>query len=193
MANKKVVISCEGFKARRQEGNGYTQGEIKDILGLQEVGYELEQGSEPVFADSRKTLVLQSGITGATVTANLMELDTTERQEFLGVQVEDGMELYTSDLVPPYLSVSWKLKCNDGTFIHYGLTRGNFSIPNSSAATMENSPEQQDQVEMEGNFMSRDSDKLVFVRVHDQAEGFDEQKFLEKIHGAATTEEIPAG
>lgn len=192
MANKKVVISCEGFKARRQEGNGYEAGEIKNILGLQEVGYELEQGSEPIFADSRKTLVLQSGITGATVTANLMELDTIERQEFLGVKVEEGMELYTSDLVPPYLSVSWKLKCNDGSFVHYGLTRGNFSVPNSSASTMENSPEQQDQVEMEGNFMSRESDKLVFVRVHDAADGFTEKAFLEKIHGTAV-EPIPEG
>lgn len=193
MANKKVVVSCEGFKARRQEGNGYTQGEIKDILGLQEVGYEVEQGSEPVFADSMRALTLQSGLTGATVTANLMELTTEERQEILGIKVQEGMEIYTSDAIPPYVSLSWKLKCSDGSFVHYGFARGNFSVPNSSASTMEDSPEQQDQVELEGSFIPRQDDKVLYVRIHDGAEGFTEQAFLDFIHGTATTEEIPAG
>ena len=31
---------------------------------------------------------------------------------------------------------------------------------------MEDSPEQQDQVEMEGSFVQRDNDKLVFARIH---------------------------
>lgn len=183
MANKKVVVSCQDFKARRQEGNGFKKGELKDIRGLQEVGVELEQGSEPVFADGRKTLVLQSGVTGATVTANVMELDTSERQEILGIETEDGMELYKTNLIAPYTSVSWKYECSDGTFIHYGLTRGTFNIPNSSASTKEDSVEQKDQVEMEGAFIGREEDLLVFTRVHDQAEGFDENKFLKKIHG----------
>ena len=33
-----------------------------------------------------------------------MELNKSEREQFLGVKVDKGMELYTSDLVPPYLS-----------------------------------------------------------------------------------------
>ncbi|EGQ3323221.1 hypothetical protein G0U04_001790 [Staphylococcus pseudintermedius] len=189
MADKKVAITCEGFKARRQDGNGYKKGELTDVLGLQEVGIELEQGNEPVYADGVKKLNLFSGITGATVTANLMELNKEEREQFLGVTVDKGMELYKSDLVPPYVSVSWKYRCNDGSFIYYGLTRGNFNIPNSNASTMEDSPEQQDQVEMEGSFVQRDTDKLVFARIHSADPEFDETAFYKAIHGddAVTT------
>ncbi len=189
MADKKVAITCEGFKARRQDGNGYKKGKLTDVLGLQEVGIELEQGNEPVYADGVKKLNLFSGITGATVTANLMELNKEEREQFLGVTVDKGMELYKSDLVPPYVSVSWKYRCNDGSFIYYGLTRGNFNIPNSNASTMKDSPEQQDQVEMEGSFVQRDTDKLVFARIHSADPEFDETAFYKAIHGddAVTT------
>ncbi|HAR6002719.1 TPA: hypothetical protein I1628_000331 [Staphylococcus pseudintermedius] len=189
MADKKVAITCEGFKARRQDGNGYKKGKLTDVLGLQEVGIELEQGNEPVYADGVKKLNLFSGIAGATVTANLMELNKEEREQFLGVTVDKGMELYKSDLVPPYVSVSWKYRCNDGSFIYYGLTRGNFNIPNSNASTMEDSPEQQDQVEMEGSFVQRDTDKLVFARIHSADPEFDETAFYKAIHGddAVTT------
>ncbi|RIO64188.1 hypothetical protein BUZ34_03160 [Staphylococcus haemolyticus] len=195
MADKKVAITCEGFKVRRQEGNGFEIGKLTDVPGLQEIELELEQGNEPVYADGVKKLNLFSGITGATVTANLMELNKEEREQFLGVKVENGMELYTSDLVPPYVSVSWKYRCNDGSFIYYGLTRGNFNIPNTSASTMEDSPEQQDQVEMEGSFVQRDKDKLVYARIHSADPEFDEAAFYKAIHGddtsVTTEEELP--
>lgn len=187
MADKKVAITCEGFKARRQKGNGFEAGELKNILGLQEVGYELEQGNEPVHADGKKKLNLYSGITGATVTANLMELDREERTLLFGIEVEQGMELYKTDSVPPNVSVSWKYRCNDGSFIYYGLTHGNFNIPNSSASTMEDSPEQQDQVEMEGSFFGREDDNLVVVRIWSKDPDFDEAAFYERIHGTVTT------
>ena len=183
MADKKVAITCEGFKVRRQEGNGFEIGKLTDVPGLQEIELELEQGNEPVYADGVKKLNLFSGITGATLTANVMELNKSEREQFLGVKVEKGMELYTSDLVPPYLSASWKYRCNDGSFIYYGLTRGNFNIPNTSASTMEDSPEQQDQVEMEGSFVQRDTDKLVFARIHSADPDFNEEDFYKAIHG----------
>ncbi|MDU0485556.1 major tail protein [Staphylococcus haemolyticus] len=195
MADKKVAITCEGFKARRQEGNGFEAGKLTDVPGLQEIELELEQGNEPVYADGVKKLNLFSGITGATVTANLMELNKEEREQFLGVKIDKGMELYTSDLVPPYLSVSWKYRCNDGSFIYYGLTRGNFNIPNTSASTMEDSPEQQDQVEMEGSFVQRDNDKLVFARIHSADPDFNEEDFYKAIHGddaVTTADDIPA-
>ncbi|WP_343237054.1 major tail protein, partial [Staphylococcus sp. GDB8P47P] len=112
MADKKVAITCEGFKIRKQEGNGFEAGELKDVPGLQEIELELEQGNEPVYADGVKKLSLFSGITGATLTANLMELTKEERNEILGVKNEKGIELYTSDLVPPYVSATWKYRCN---------------------------------------------------------------------------------
>lgn len=193
MADKKVAITCEGFKARRQAGNNFEKGELKDVPGLQEIELELEQGNEPVYADGVKKLAMFSGITGATLTTTLMELSKSERTLFLGIKVDNGMEIYTSDMVPPYVSATWKYRCNDGSFIHYGLARGNFNIPNTSASTMEDSPEQQDQVEMEGSFMQRDSDKVVFVRIHDGDPEFPgEDAFLKFIHGDdAITEATP--
>lgn len=181
--DKRVAITCEGFKMRRQEGNGFEKGELKDVPGLQEIGLELEQGNEPVHADGVKKLNLFSGITGATITANLMELDKDERSEFLGIKVENGIEKYTSDQIPPYVSASWKYRCSDGTFIYYGVTRGNFNIPNTSASTMEDSPEQQDQVEMEGSFVQRTEDKLVYARIHSADPEFKESEFYKAIHG----------
>ncbi|MEM5397935.1 major tail protein [Staphylococcus gallinarum] len=185
MADKKVAITCEGFKARRQEGNGFEKDVLKDVPGLQEIELELEQGNEPVYADGVKKFSLFSGITGATLTTTLMELSKEERQMFLGIKVENGMEIYASDAVPPYVSASWKYRCSDGSYIHYGLVRGNFNIPNTSASTMEDSPEQQDQIEMEGSFMQRSSkDKTVYVRIHDGDPEFPgEDAFLKFVHG----------
>ncbi|MDW4141558.1 hypothetical protein QI252_06250 [Staphylococcus saprophyticus] len=189
MADNKVAITCEDFKARRQEGNGFEAGEIQNVPGLQEIELELEQGNEPVYADGVKKLVLYSGITGATLTATLMELSKAERTMLLGIKVENGMEIYSSDMVPPYVSVSWKYRCNDGSYVHFGLVRGNFNIPGTSSSTMEDSPEQQDQVEIEGSFMQRSSeDKTTFVRIHDGDPEFPgEEEFLKFIHGEVTT------
>lgn len=195
MADKTVAITCEGFKIRRQDGNGFKQGELKDVPGLQEVSLEPDSGSEPIYADGVKKLNLYSGVTGATVTASLMQLSSEEREMFLGIKVEDGMELYTTDLVPPNVSVSWKYRCSDGSYIYFGLPKGNFNLPESKASTMEDKPEQQDQSEIEGSFVGRDSDKLVYTRVWSGTEGFDEAKFYEKIHGAPTapTETVQPG
>ncbi|AID02997.1 hypothetical protein BE24_05290 [Staphylococcus xylosus] len=187
MADKKVAITCEGFMIRKQDGNGFEAGELKEVKGLQEIELELEQGNEPVYADGVKKLSLFSGITGATLTANLMELTKEERNEILGVKNDKGIEMYTSDMVPPYVSATWKYRCNDGSFIYYGLTRGNFNIPGTSASTMEDSPEQQDQIEMEGSFMQRDEDKLVFARIHSADPDFNEEDFYRAIHGEVTT------
>ncbi|MDV2096849.1 hypothetical protein, partial [Acinetobacter baumannii] len=57
--------------------------------------------------------------------------------------------------------------------------------------TMEDSPEQQDQVEMEGSFVQRDDDKLVFARIHSADPDFNEEDFYKAIHGddAVTTDD----
>ncbi|MBN4909460.1 hypothetical protein IDG46_05695 [Staphylococcus sp. EG-SA-13] len=193
MAKKRAVIGCEGFEIKVQEGNGYEVGKIIPVPGLQEVGLELESEQGKIPADNEIAIILNSGVTGATVTGNFVELSSEERAELLGVSIEDGMEVYRKDLVPPYVSASWKYRCNDGTFIYMGATRGNFGLPSSSAATLEDgAPEHQDQVELEGTFIPR-ADGVVFVRVHDKSENFSEKKFMELIHGVSTTEAVPEG
>lgn len=185
MAKKKVVIGCEGFTIRAQEGNGRKEaGEVMKIPGLQEIELEIESDQGKVFADNETALVLNSGVTGATVTGNFVELSSEERAELLGVTVENGIEKYLKDLVPPYVSASWKYRCNDGSYIYFGVTRGNFGLPNSSAETLEDeAPEAQDQVELEGTFIPRENDGLVYARIHDQSEDFDEETFMKLIHG----------
>lgn len=193
MAKKRAVIGCEGFEIKVQEGNGYEAGKKIPVPGLQEVGLELESEQGKIPADNEIAIILNSGVTGATVTGNFVELSSEERAELLGVSIEDGMEVYRKDLVPPYVSASWKYRCNDGTFIYMGATRGNFGLPSSSAATLEDgAPEHQDQVELEGTFIPR-ADGVVFVRVHEKSENFSEEKFMELIHGASTTEAVPEG
>lgn len=184
MAKKKVVIGCQDFTMRQQTGNGIEEvGELLPIPGLQEIELEIESEQGKVFADNETALVLNSGVTGATITGNFVELSSEERAQLIGVKVENGIEMYSKDLIPPYVSVSWKYKCNDGSYIYFGATRGNFGLPSSSAETMEDeAPEQQDQVELEGTFIPR-TDGLVYARVHDQAEGFSEEAFLNLIHG----------
>ena len=186
MGKSKVVIGCQDFTMRKQVGNGVdVVGEMLPIPGLQEIELEIESEQGKVFADNETALVLNSGVTGATITGNFVELDSAERAELIGVEVDatTGAELYKKDLIPPYVSVSWKYKCNDGSYIYFGATRGNFGLPSSSAETMEDeAPEQQDQVELEGTFIPR-ADGLVYARVHDQAAGFSEEAFLNLIHG----------
>lgn len=187
MAKNKVVIGCEGFTMRKQVGNGVeTVGELMPIPGLQEIELEIESEQGKVFADNETALVLNSGVTGATITGNFVDLESQERAELIGVEIDEttGTELYKKDLIPPYVSVSWKYRCNDGSYIYFGATRGNFGLPSSSAETMEDeAPEQQDQVELEGTFIPRE-DGLVYARVHDKAPGFSEEAFYNLIHGA---------
>ena len=106
MSKKKVVIGCQDFTVCKQVGNGYeTAGEVLAVPGLQEIELEIESEQRKVFADNETALVLNSGVTGATVTGNFIELDSKERAELIGVEVdENGMELYKKDLLPPYVS-----------------------------------------------------------------------------------------
>lgn len=183
MAKQKAVIGCEGFKIKVQKGNGYEPGKVTPVPGLQEVGLEVDSEQNKVPADNETALILNSGVTGVTLTGNFVELSSEERAELLGVSIKDGMEVYKKDLVPPYVSSSWKYRCNDGSFIHMGVTRGNFGLPSSSASTLEDgAPEAQDQVELEGTFIPRE-DGVVFVRVHDKSKDFEESKFMKLIHG----------
>lgn len=191
MGKQKVVIGCQDFAIRKQLGNGVKEkGSLMPIPGLQEVGLEIESEQGKVFADNETALVLNSGVTGATVTGNFIDLTSQERADLLGVEIKDGMEVYSKNLIPPYVSASWKLKCNDGSYIYFGVMKGNFGLPSSSAETMEDgAPEQQDQVELEGTFIPREEDGYVYVRVHDQDPAFDEAKFMALVHGEGYDQE----
>lgn len=192
MGKSKVVIGCQDFTMRKQVGNGVeTVGELMPIPGLQEIELEIESEQGKVFADNETALVLNSGVTGATITGNFVELTSEERAELIGVKIENGMEVYAKDLIPPYVSVSWKYRCNDGSYIYFGATRGNFGLPGSSAETMEDeAPEQQDQVELEGTFIPR-TDGVVYVRVHDKAPNFSEEAFMNLVHGEGAMDVTP--
>ncbi|MCD8896594.1 major tail protein [Mammaliicoccus sciuri] len=199
-SKKVLTIGCEGFKFKVQKDKTGNSGELKDLTSLQEVGLEIEAEQGKVFADNETFEVLNSGVTGATVTGTFVDLTAEERAELLGVENKKGMRIYSKDTIPPYVSVSWKLRCSDGTFMHYGVTYGTFGIPSSSASTMEDgAPEQQNAQELEGNFIPRKNgeDKAVYAEMWSGEESFNENEFLEFIHGKSETTEpeetIPEG
>ena len=155
---------------------------IKDtrkMSGLSEVKLELTNELKTLAADDGPYLVLSGGITEAKETINLYDIDSIMKKDLYGIDIQDGTEVYTKNLVPNYVT-----KLSNGKHCWVGLTKGMFSLPGISIKTQDGAPDPEAD-EIEGNLVPRgdaDTGTILLIGREDN-EGFDFAKFHAMVFG----------
>ncbi|MBT2627179.1 major tail protein [Bacillus sp. ISL-32] len=160
---------------------------VKRIRGAQNSKLDVSNENEKIYADDGVFAVIGSGISEAKLELGLADFKQEDRTAILGIQIEDGIELYHKDIDPPYVCVTWKEKHHVKGYVHYALLKGKFAIPSSEGKTKEDKVSAQTD-SIEGQFMPRQMDDMVFLIGYDQHPDFTVEKFYQKAYGIAVTE-----
>ncbi|MEC1270809.1 phage tail protein [Bacillus vallismortis] len=160
---------------------------VKRIRGAQSAKLDVTSETEKIYADDGVFAVIGSGISEAKLELGMADLKTEDRTKILGVNVVDGIEEYHKDTNPPYVCVTWKEKHHDKGYVYYALLKGKFAIPSSEGKSKEDKISAQTD-SIEGQFMPRQKDDLVFLVAHDQHPDFTVEKFYQKAYGITVTE-----
>ncbi|WGE00932.1 major tail protein [Bacillus amyloliquefaciens] len=148
----------------------------KKMPGAIEAKLDVSSELTPLYADDGIYAVKSSGVSETKLELNLADLTTEMKRTLLGVKVVSGIELYHKDLEPPYVCITWRQKHHEKGYVYYALLKGKFGIPSAEGKTKEDKVDFQTDT-IEGQFLPRKEDGLVFLVGYDQNEGFSLDKF----------------
>lgn len=160
---------------------------IKDtrkITGLSQVKLELTNDLKPLAADDGPYLVLSGGITQAKETINIYDVDSEMKKDLYGIDIQNGVEVYTKNFKPNYVATLFRTKISNGKHCWVGLLKGMFSLPGITSKTQDGSPDPEAD-EIEGNFVPRgdaDTGTILLIGREDN-DGFDFTKFHQMVFG----------
>lgn len=183
---KKVAkIGLSEFKYAKLNENDIIDAvtDIKDIPGLQEVKQTVSMDSETIFADDGPYLVLNSGITELKLEVGIVDIPTENKPDLLGVEIEDGMEVYKKDITPPYVAVSFRFKLSSGKYGYFGMVKGQFNLPSADMKTKGEKAEAQTDT-VEGNFVARDD--VMYIIGREDHPDFKYEEFMNKVYGGVS-------
>lgn len=168
---------------------------IVDMPGAIEAKLDVSSELSPLWADDGIFAVKSTGVSETKLELNVADLTTEMKRTLLGVKVVDGIEEYHKDMQPPYVCITWRQKHHEKGYVYYALLKGKFGIPSVEGKTKEDKVDYQTDT-IEGQFLPRKSDGLVFLIGYDQNDGFTLEKFYQRAYGmlpdGMTTEEVSA-
>ncbi|MEC1613252.1 phage tail protein [Bacillus mojavensis] len=168
---------------------------IVDMPGAIEAKLDVSSELSPLYADDGIFAVKSTGVSETKLELNVADLTTEMKRTLLGVKVVDGIEEYHKDMEPPYVCITWRQKHHEKGYVYYALLKGKFGIPSVEGKTKEDKVDYQTDT-IEGQFLPRKSDGLVFLIGYDQNDGFTLEKFYQRAYGmlpdGMTTEEVSA-
>ncbi|MGG0944461.1 phage tail protein [Bacillus subtilis] len=168
---------------------------IVDMPGAIEAKLDVSSELSPLWADDGIFAVKSTGVSETKLELNVADLTTEMKRTLLGVKVVDGIEEYHKDMEPPYVCITWRQKHHEKGYVYYALLKGKFGIPSVEGKTKEDKVDYQTDT-IEGQFLPRKSDGLVFLIGYDQNDGFTLEKFYQRAYGmlpdGMTTEEVSA-
>lgn len=168
---------------------------IKDtrkITGLSQVKLELTNDLKTLAADDGPYLVLSGGITQAKETINIYDVDSEMKKDLYGIDIQNGVEVYTKNFKPNYVATLFRTKISNGKHCWVGLLKGMFSLPGITSKTQDGSPDPEAD-EIEGNFVPRgdaDTGTILLIGREDN-DGFDFTKFHQMVFGDTTPVTTP--
>lgn len=169
--------------------------DIVDMPGAIEAKLDVSSELSPLYADDGIFAVKSTGVSETKLELNVADLTTEMKRTLLGVKVVDGIEEYHKDMEPPYVCITWRQKHHEKGYVYYALLKGKFGIPSVEGKTKEDKVDYQTDT-IEGQFLPRKSDGLVFLIGYDQNDGFTLEKFYQRAYGmlpdGMTTEEVSA-
>lgn len=130
-------------------------------------------------ADDGLWAVLDGGISALALTIGNADLKSEAKEVLHGLKLEDGMEIYTSDLKIPYTAHIFRSRLNTGQFVWFGLTKGKFMPSGVDLNTRAETPTGQPD-SVVGNFEPR-NDGVTHIIAREDTKDFDLTKFREKV------------
>lgn len=158
--------------------------ETRKITGLSQVKIELTNDLKTLAADDGPYLVLSGGITQAKETINIYDVDSEMKKDLYGIDIQNGVEVYTKNFNPNYVATLFRTKISNGKHCWVGLLKGMFSLPGITSKTQDGSPDPEAD-EIEGNFVPRgdaDTGTILLIGREDN-DDFDFTKFHQMVFG----------
>ena len=114
---------------------GYVAGEVKELVGLSEIGKTTESSNEPHYYDNIPAIIVSS--TGADeLSLNTAGIPLDIVAEITGQYYDVTTGMYVEqERTPKYFALGYRTQKTDGTEVLVWRLKGTFTIPESTHAT----------------------------------------------------------
>lgn len=182
MATRTVKIGLDKWEVVQLDDEDKVVGTPTLIPGLTSAQLAITVNSANFNANDGLWAVLDGGISGLALTIGNADLKTEAKQVLHNVEVEDGMEIYKSNMVFPYVATIFRSRLNTGKYVWFGLAKGKFLPGGIDLQTRGETPTGQPD-SVTGNFEPR-ADEVTHIITREDNAGFDLTKFRAKIFQA---------
>lgn len=163
--------------------------QVKDLPGLTSAKLELEMENENFYADDTIFAILESGITKLGLEYSLADISSEAKQDVLGIELKDGMELFKKDISAPYVATSFRSRLDSGKYVWFGLVKGKFAPSGLDLNTKEEKATAQTET-ISASFIAREIDGCMLVIAREDNEDFELGNFYKKVYGIDPTEVV---
>lgn len=179
MAEKTVKIGLDKWEIATLGEGDLTVGKPVVAPGLVSANMALTVNSGNFQADDGLWAVLDGGISALSLTISNADLTSNIKEVLHGITLKNGMEIYTANMVIPYVATIFRSRLNTGKYVWFGLAKGKF-LPggvdlNTRAETPTGQPDS-----VTGNFEPR-NDNVTHIITREDNAGFDLDAFRAKI------------
>lgn len=178
-STKTVKIGLDKWEVATLGDDDQVVGTPVMAPGLVSANMALTVNSGNFQADDGLWAVLDGGISALSLTIGNADIKSEIKSVLHGLTLEDGMEIYKTDMVFPYVATIFRSRLNTGKYVWFGLAKGKF-LPggvdlNTRAETPTGQPDS-----VVGNFEPR-ADGVTHIITREDNADFDLQKFRAKI------------
>ena len=113
----------------------------RKIQGLSSVKLDIKTEQKTLSADDGPYLILSGGITEATETIEMYDVDSVMKSDLFGIKVVNGVEVYPKNLNPNYAATLFRTKLSNGKYVWVGMLKGMFSLPGVDTKTVDGTPD----------------------------------------------------
>lgn len=129
----------------------------KKVPGLSSVKMDIKTDSKTIQADDGPYLVLSAGITEATESIEIYDINSEMKKDFYGVKVVRGVEVYPKNIQINDIATLYRTRLSNGKFIWIGMLKGKFALPSMNSKTVDGAPDPEAD-SIEGKFIARGDD-----------------------------------
>jgi len=174
---RKAKFGASNFLYGKVTGDLVPDGP-KKLPGLTEAKMDLKNEMKTVMADDGPYVTLSGGISEATLDIKVLDFNSDARQDFFGIDVKKGVEMYSKNLVPNDIAIMFDTKMDDGKKVHVAMLKGKFSLPGVDTKTTDGTPDPNSD-ESTGTFAPRgdSEDGMMVVIGREDNPDFDMETF----------------
>lgn len=179
-----VKIGLDNWEVAKLDESDRVTGQPMRIPGLTSAQLALTFNTGTFQADDALWAILDGGISGLALTIGNADIKSEHKAVLHGIELEDGMEVYTADRNIPYTAHIFRSRLNTGQFVWFGLVKGKFMPGGVDLNTRAETPTGQPD-SVVGNFEPR-NDGITHIIARADSPDFDLAKFRQKVFRGIT-------